>query len=319
MRRWFVLVAVLLVGVSSFSELRLAAAFSDNMVLQRDQKVPVWGWANPGEEVTVQFAGQQAVVKAGKDGKFMVRLKKMAANKAAQAMTVQSAGGDKLEVKNVLVGEVWLCSGQSNMHMMVKNSINADEEIANANYPLIRMFLTDLKASTELQADCTGAWYVTTPENVPPFSATAFFFGRELHKKLDVPIGLIRSSWGGTCVEAWSPMESLKNFPTVMEYKADIDRQAEGFEQAAEDERYAKVLAKWQENVKAAKKEGRELKKRDMKKPKKRTDLKMSQNYPANLYNAMINPLVPYGIRGAVWYQGERNSKTIADAILYRE
>ena len=142
MRRLFVLLAVLAFGTSSFSELKLAALFSDGMVLQRDQKVAVWGWTDPGAEVTVLFAGQEKMGKAGKDGKFMVRLKKMKASAEPRVLKVVS-GADAAEVKNVLVGEVWLCSGQSNMQMSVKNSDNSDKEQAAANHPLIRMFLTD--------------------------------------------------------------------------------------------------------------------------------------------------------------------------------
>jgi len=319
MRKRFVLFVALFAGVSSFAELRLAAIFSDNMVLQRDQKVAVWGWARPNEKVTVCFADRQVSTNAGPDGKFLVRLEKMIACKTPRTLTVRTAGGEKKEIKNVLVGEVWLCSGQSNMHMSVKGCAHAEEEISKADYPQIRMFLTDLKASTKPLDDCTGSWKVTTPENVGEFSATAYFFGRELYKNLDVPIGLIRSSWGGTCVEAWSPMESLKKFPSVMEYKAAMDKQAKGFDQAAENRRFAQALEKWRENMKAAKTGKRKLKPREKKRPKKRTNPLMSQNYPANLYNAMIHPLVPYGIRGAIWYQGERNSKSLKQAILYRD
>ncbi|MCF7848834.1 MAG: sialate O-acetylesterase [Kiritimatiellales bacterium] len=315
MRRWFVLVAVLLVSVSSFAELRLAAAFSDNMVLQRDQKVPVWGWVNPGEAVTVKFAGQEISGKAGKDGKFMVRLKKMDANKTPQALVVETASGKKLEVKNVLVGEVWLCSGQSNMQMSVGSAQNPEDEQKSANHPLIRMFLTDLKASKELQAECTGTWAVCSPDTVLKFSATAYFFGRELHKKLDVPIGLVRSCWGGTPIEAWGPMASMEKFPTVMAQKAAEDAKAVKYDEVAAREKHAKQLEAWKQKVKKAKADGKKAPKR----PKEPVHPHTSQRYPANLYNAMINPLVPYGIRGAIWYQGEANTKSIEQAILYRE
>jgi len=208
MRRLIVLLAVLVMGISSFAELKLAAVFSDGMVLQRDQKVPVWGWADPGAEVSVSFAGKEKAVKAGPDGKFLIRLKKMKANAEPQSLLVKS-GDESVEVKDVLVGEVWLCSGQSNMQWPVKNVNDYEAEKVAADHPLIRMFLTDLKASTELQKDCTGSWKVCSPENVGDFSATAYFFGRDLHKELDIPIGLIRSCWGGTRIEAWSPLASL--------------------------------------------------------------------------------------------------------------
>ena len=189
MRRLMMVLAMLAMAVSSFAELKLPSAFSDGMVLQRDQKVAVWGWADPGAEVTVSFSGQEISTKAGKDGKFMVRFKKLKASAEPGSLKVV-AGDETAEVKNVLVGEVWLCSGQSNMQMAVKGADNFEKEQAAANHPLIRMFLTDLKASTELQKDCTGSWKVCSPDNVGTFSATAYFFGRELQKELDVPLAL---------------------------------------------------------------------------------------------------------------------------------
>ncbi len=313
-RRLLVFLAVLAIGTSSFAELKLAALFSDGMVLQRDQKVAVWGWADPGAEVTVSFAGKDTTVKADADGAFMVRLKKMKASKEPRSLKVVS-GVDAVEVKNVLVGEVWLCSGQSNMQMAVKGADNFDKEQAAANHPLIRMFLTDLKANAELQKDCTGSWKVCTPGNVGAFSATAYFFGREIQRDLDVPVGLIRSCWGGTRVESWTPMASLEQYPPVVEYKAAEDAKAAKFDAAAEEERYSKALDAWKAKVKTAKANGKKTPRR----PKKRIHPHQSQNYPANLYNAMINPLVPYSMRGAIWYQGEANAHSIDQAILYRD
>lgn len=314
MHRMMLFLAVLAIGTSCFAELKLARIFSDGMVLQRDQKVAVWGWGEPGAEVTVSFAGKDKTVKAGADGKFVGHLKKMEANAEPQTLTIKS-GDELIEVKNVLVGEVWLCSGQSNMQWPVKNSKDFDKEQAAANYPQIRMFLTDLKANIEPQVDCTGSWQVCSPDTVGAFSATAYFFGREIHKGLGVPVGLIRSAWGGTCIEAWSPMASLEQFPTVMEYKGGMDAQAENFDKAVEEKRFTKAVDAWKKKVKEAEAAGKKAPKR----PRKKIHPHENQNYPANLYNAMIFPLVPYGIQGAIWYQGERNSHTIDNAILYRE
>ncbi|MCF7816754.1 MAG: sialate O-acetylesterase [Kiritimatiellales bacterium] len=314
MRRFVVGTIGFLLAMASYAELKLPAVFSDGMVLQREQKVPVWGWANPGEEVSISFAGQEQTVKADKDGKFMVRLKKLDASKEPRSLKVAS-GTESREVKDVLVGEVWLCSGQSNMQMPVSGAMDFDKEKDAADHPLLRMFLTDQNTSLAALPDCTGAWKVCTPDNVGQFSATAYFFGRELQKELDVPVGLIRSCWGGTRIESWSPMASLEQFPSVMEYKAQEDGRAESFDQAAVDERFAKQFETWKQNVKQAKANG----KKEPKRPKKPTNPHASHNYPANLYNAMINPLVPYGMRGAIWYQGEANSKTLGSAILYRD
>jgi sialate O-acetylesterase len=309
-----VLLAVLAIAGSCFAELKLARVFSDGMVLQRNQKVPVWGWADPGAEVTVSFAGKAKTAKAGVDGKFTVHLKKMKANAEPQSLIIKS-GDDSIEVKNVLVGEVWLCSGQSNMQWPVSKSKDFEKEQATANYPLIRMFLTDLKANKELQKDCTGSWKVCSPDNVGQFSATAYFFGREIHKELGIPVGLVRSCWGGTRIEAWSPMASLNDYPAVMEYKAQQDKWAGNFDEAKEEERFAKALEEWKAKAKQTRADGKKAPRR----PKKKVHPHKNQNYPANLYNAMINPLIPYGMRGAIWYQGEANAKTIDQATLYRD
>lgn len=263
---------LLLTGLSTFAELALPEVFSDGMVLQRDQKVPVWGWAEPGVEVTVLFSGQAQTGRADAAGKFMVRLKKMKASAESQVLKVKT-GDESIEVKNVLVGEVWLCSGQSNMYWPVSKAQDFEKEKVSADYPQIRMFLQDLKASKELEQDCPGSWRVCTPERVGAFSATAYFFGRELHKELDVPVGLIRTCWGGSRIEAWMPMPLVEKRPAAMEHKAREDRKPKGGS---------------------------------------------PQHYPANLYNAMLNPLVPYGIRGAIWYQGESNAKSLKEAVAYR-
>ncbi|WP_234033266.1 sialate O-acetylesterase [Pelagicoccus mobilis] len=313
-RRLVVLLLGLALGSSSFAELRLARLFSDGMVLQREQKIAVWGWADAGAEVKVSFGGQRRKTKAKDDGSFMLRLKRMKTSAEARTMKVTS-GADAVLVKDVLVGEVWLCSGQSNMQWPVKSANNFEEEKAAANYPRIRMFLTDLTANTEPQADCTGSWEVCSPDNVGEFSATAYFFGRKLHEDLDVPIGLIRSCWGGTPIRSWSSLSSLQQYSGIMELKATMDSQAERFDEAAEEKRFARVLEDWKANVKKAKEDGKSAPRR----PRKRIHPHKSQRYPGNLYNAMIYPLVPFGMRGAIWYQGEANAHSIEDAVLYRD
>ncbi len=312
MRRWMLGLAVCVVGVSCYAELKLPALFSDGMVLQRDQKIAVWGWADPDAEVTVSFAGKDKTVKVDVSGAFMVRLGKMKASSRPRSLKVVS-GAESAEVKNVLVGEVWLCSGQSNMEWPVSKAMNFEAEKAAADYPLIRMFLTKKAASAELQKDCTGSWKVCSPDTVGAFSATAYFFGRELRQELDVPIGLIRSCWGGTRIESWSPLASLEQFPAVVDYKAQLDAKAGKFDEAASEGQYAKQLEAWKQKVKQAKADGKKAPRR----PRKQTHPHKSQNYPANLYNAMINPLVPYGMRGAIWYQGESNTKTLGNALAY--
>jgi len=248
------LAAVALLALPAAAELKLPAIFSDHMVLQRDVAVPVWGWSSPGDTVTVTFAGQSKTVKAAKAGTWRVTLDPLKVSTRPQALAVQSEiGNGKLEITDVLVGEVWLCSGQSNMAWTVSRATNAKAEVAAAKLPLIRHIKVaraggrGKKAPKGAAKDIKGAWAVCSPQTAGGFSATAFFFGREIHRELKVPVGLINSSVGGTPIEQWTGPD-----------KAGV------------------------------------------------------------LYQSMIAPLVPYAIRGAIWYQGERNAKSNAAAYAER-
>jgi sialate O-acetylesterase len=313
--RWSVAIVGLLLAGAAHAELRLPAIFSDGMVLQRDAEVAVWGWADPGEPVTVSFAGQEQRTAADDAGKFKVRLSDLDASVTPRTLTVTAANGETTQIRNVLVGEVWLCSGQSNMQWPVSRAQDFETEQANADYPQIRMFLTDLTANIIVQEDCTGSWKVCMPGTVGQFSATAYFFGRELHRKLKVPVGLIRSCWGGTRIEAWCPMESLEPFALVMENKAQQDAKAAAFDEKAEAARHARAIEKWKEKADQARAAG----KKPPNRPRKQVHPHAWQNYPANLYNAMIHPLVPFTLRGAIWYQGEGNTHSLEEAVLYRD
>ncbi|OUX38851.1 MAG: hypothetical protein CBE26_00265 [Kiritimatiellaceae bacterium TMED266] len=295
------------------AELRLPSLFSDGMVLQRNKPVVIWGSSEPAEEVRVSFGGQDALTKADKEGRFRVVLHAMEASADPRVLRVE-AGDESRVISNVLVGEVWLCSGQSNMQWPVSTSNNFKEEQAAATYPEIRMFLTDFTFALEPQEQVKGKWAVTTPQTVPGFSAVGYFFGRELHKELDVPVGLIRSAWGGTPIEAWSPMASLMQFPAVVDNITSRKLQAETFDTEAVNQKNQADLAAWKEAAAEANKQGE--------KPPRRPFWKhhpvLSQHYPANLYNAMIHPHVPFSMRGAIWYQGEANTHSIESAQLYR-
>ncbi len=314
MRRFWIGVLAMGLVASTYAELKLPALFSDGMVLQRDQRVPVWGWADPGAEVTVSFGGQTLSTTTDSAGKFMVRLERMKASAESRSLNVVS-GKETAVVSDVLVGEVWLCSGQSNMAWPVSKAMDFEKEQAEANYPEIRMFKVALKVSQELEKDCSGSWRICTPENVAAFSAVAYFFGRELYEELEVPIGLINSTWGGTRIESWSPMASLEKFPVAMARKAKMDAEAAIFDVTVSEERYVKQMKEWTPKAKAAKEAGTKAPRR----PKKQIDPHQSQNYPANLYQAMIHPLIPYGMRGAIWYQGEANAHSLKEAVFYRD
>lgn len=304
---------MLLFGLFVFSsalhaDVRLPAFFSDYMVLQQEKPVPVWGWADPEEEVSVAFGDQKKTAKAGADGKWLLKLDPLKASSSPQSMTVSTLKNSKspiLQIKNILVGEVWLCSGQSNMKMTLRQCGDSAKEAAASNYPNLRMFTVAENAQPSPQDNCGGTWMVCTPDNASRFSAAAFYFGLEIHQNLDVPVGLINSSWGGTTVEAWT---SLKAQSKLEEYKI-ISKEAtqmlaQPWDEKREMAKYEKQLADWTVAADKAKTENKAVPSR----PRKPADPRFDKNIPANLYNGMINPLVPYAIRGAIWYQGELNA-----------
>jgi hypothetical protein len=289
-------------GATAMAEVRLAAIFSDHMVLQSGVAVPVWGWAEPGEAISVTMGKQTKKTVANQAGKWMVKLDKLKAGDTA-TMTVQ--GKNPITVNDVLAGEVWLCSGQSNMGMTVDRCKNFEEEKAAANFPAIRMFTVARESRAEPQSDCKGTWVICAPDTVGGFSAAAYFFGREIHQRLTVPVGLINSSWGGTAIEAWTSMEAqskLKEYPVISEQWAKAD--AQPWNEASAMAAYDKQMAAWKVSANKAKAAGKE----PPRAPLKPVNPRLNQNHPANLFNGMIAPIIPYAIRGGIWYQGENNA-----------
>jgi sialate O-acetylesterase len=252
---------------------KLPAMFTDHMVLQREQPLPVWGWDDAGQEVTVTLGDAKATAKAGADGKWAVKLP---AQKAGGPLTLTVAGSSTATVNDVLVGEVWLCSGQSNMEWTVGGSTNPQEEIANAKYPQIRHIKIGHRPAATPQTDVPSAgWEVCAPEKAGNFTAVGYFFARYLHQKLNVPVGLIGSNWGGTRIEPWTPPCGFQQVPALK----DIADKLDTF-------------------------------------PVKDDKGNINHQTPLALYNGMIHPLVPYALRGAVWYQGESNN---GEGMLYLE
>lgn len=302
---------------TAFADPQFASVFSDNMVLQRGQPVPVWGRAAPGEKVTVSFAGQSLSATADEKGAWSVTLTSLTAHKTGQELKVTGASGEARLCKNVLVGEVWLCSGQSNMQWSLTRSMNGKKEIAAANYPMIRLLYVKRTASVTAKDKIQGLWQACTPKTAAPFSAVAYFFGRRLFKELDVPIGLINSSWGGTRAEAWTRLGALKAQESLAPLLKHWDQSIKTYDGKAEKERFQKALARWKEKRKNLKKG-----QRGPRRPRMRWDPATSYHRPGNLYNGMIAPLVPFAIKGVIWYQGESNLgradqyKTIFPAMI---
>ena len=302
------LVSAFLAGWPAWAEVKLPAIFSDSMVLQCDRPLTVWGWADPGEKVVVSIAGQTHSVTAAADGKWQVKLDAL---KPGGPLTMVVKGANTIELKDVLVGEVWLCSGQSNMAWTVAASANFPQEREAANYPQIRMFRVANKTAAQPQSDCQGQWVVCSPETVGGFSATGYFFGRELHQQLKVPVGLINSSWGGTPIRAWTSIAAQESTPELKHIIENFNKSLAVFDMEKARQAYQKQLEQWEKEAAEAKAAGKPFQKR---KPNPPQDPNTSPHSPGRLYNAMIIPLAPFAIRGAIWYQGESDA---GNAPLY--
>lgn len=210
MKKILITTLIVFIAFAGHAEVRLPKIFGDSMILQRNQVIPVWGWADKNEKITIQFNKQSKTTKAGKDGKWKINL---SPEKAGGPFNLTVKGKNTITIKNVLVGEVWVCSGQSNMEWPVSASNDAAKEIRLANYPQIRHFLVQKDVAVTPKEDIKGnsAWEAATPANVGDFTAVGYFFARNLYKELNIPIGLIHTSWGGTDVETWISREAFEN------------------------------------------------------------------------------------------------------------
>lgn len=286
------------VAAPAATDFKLASLFTSGAVLQRNVKLPVWGTAKPGDKVTVQFAGQTVETTADGAGKWKTELAPLAAESAGRDFTAESVGR-KITLTNVVVGEVWLCSGQSNMEWPLKQDPKAEQLVARSDLPLIRQFKVKNK-SVEVAADfAEGSWSSCSPGTAGAFTAVGYYFARELHQKLGVPVGLINSSWGGTSIEAWMSGESLAEFPFVAE-----QWQRTLAELPQKTAAYEKERTEYKRKAAEAKANGTEF---DWKKYPKPPPGPGTKEAPAGLFNGMIAPLIPYSIAGMLWYQGEGN------------
>lgn len=282
-------------------EVRVPAIFGDHMVLQRGQPNPVWGWADPGERVTVTIGQQTHSSVADRSGKWRVILEPLEVG-APLEMTVR--GKTSVTFEDVVVGEVWLCSGQSNMAWPVQSANNPDLEIRTADYPTIRLISIPQTGTQEPQDVFQGEWQRCSPQTVAEFSAVGYFFGRRLHETIGVPIGLIDNAWGGSAAEAWvrrDLLESDTRYAALMERWKETERSYNHDEALAE---YEKTLEAWQRQAEEARKNGMEAPRQ----PRAPQNPLTGQHRPANLYNGVLHPIIGFGIRGAIWYQGESNA-----------
>jgi sialate O-acetylesterase len=295
------LLALTLVS-AAHAELKLPAIISDHMVLQQKQSNPIWGWDSPGTKITVTFAGQTKTAETGPDGRWQVKLDPLPASDQPQTLTV--TGSEKREISDVLIGEVWMCSGQSNMQFSLGNDWNGDVEAASSKLPNLRLIKVPAVGTQEPQKDFKGKWKATTPETCVGFSAVGFIFGRYLHNTLGVPVGLIDNSWGGSWAEAWVRRESLEKDPRFKSLMESTVKKETELSDPAEKAKYDEQMAKWKEEAAKAKAEN----KRAPAPPSSPQQWLTGNSRPGNIFNGVVHPTIGYSIKGVIWYQGESNA-----------
>ena len=282
----------------------LAPLFADGAVLQREKPVPVWGTADAGEKVSVSFAGQTLSTTADSKGLWRVNLAALTASATPRELVVKAS--NTLTVRDVVVGEVWLASGQSNMEVPLASCVDAKKEIASANFPLVRQFKIAKQPSLTPLSTADGAWVSAQPATAGQFSGVAYYFALELHRRLDVPVGILNSSWGGTGIEPWISPDAHRDTPALAKRFA----QQESAKHPSPEEviSFNSVRNAWRKSRDDAK---------AAKQPFSDPEPNAPSGFPsfrtlAALHNGMIHPLVPYALRGAIWYQGESSTSIAA-------
>jgi sialate O-acetylesterase len=317
----FSLFCAILLAQTLKANVKVASVFSSHMVLQRDKPVPVWGWADPGEKVIVTFNKQKKEATAGPDGKWMLVLNKFS---AGGPFVMSINGKNTVTLDDIYVGEVWLCSGQSNMDMTVAKEdrywagvFNEAEELANANYPLIRVIDADFTPSIPVLNEIkTPGWEIVSPKTVGHMSAAAYFFARNLQKKLNVPVGLVVTAYGASTAEAWISKPALEANPKLSKLLTGFDEKMKTYARMSTDtalqNKAAREIEQWKMDTAKARLEGRSAPRR----PRTAVNPEKDQHSPYVMWNGMVAPIVPFAIRGALWYQGESNYPT---ADIYRD
>lgn len=289
------------------------------MVLQQNADIKIWGFANAGQKISVEFANKKIDTKANTNGYWIANLGEMKADATGQKLIV-AAGDETITIKDILIGEVWLCSGQSNMDWGINKIAHKDEEIAQGNLPTVRLFYVPRKSNIEVQKNIDSRWQICSSEVLTSihdgyggFSAVAYVFGKELHKRLNVPVGLIQSAWGGSAIETWTYPQSFAKFdklqfisdyinsslPTSNAYKQKVSGQIE-------------YMKKWIADSEDALKQNKAIANLEAFNP----NIEHGSKKYYGLYNAMIAPLTPFAIKGTIWYQGEQN---VVEHMMYLE
>ena len=294
---------------SPVSGIELPGMFSGHAVLQRGLSVPVWGWGTPAEEVEVRFAGQIKRTTVDEEGRWRLSLSPLDATAEGQVLVVEGSESGQVIVEDILVGEVWLASGQSNMQWALSATERALQDIPAADHPGIRMFLADLTTSAIPRRRVGGEWNVATPLTAGKFSAVGYYFALKLHRELGVPVGIIRAAWGGKPVESFTSRETLATEPEGRALLQNLDAEMRRFDLGAAEASYKKQLAAW-EKIRSSNRAEKDPKKRRKlpRKPQRPRPPALNPSRAASIYNGMIHPWASYAMKGVIWYQGESNA-----------
>lgn len=290
------LLAVLMSCSGAGAEVRLAKIFSDNMVLQRNKPIRVWGWADPGENVTVSLSGREASVKADSKGRWLAELPAM---KEGENLELTVAAARTNVLKNIIIGDVWICSGQSNMEWTF-GGCNSPEDVRSADFPKIRQVkIACVKAETEQEELPAGGWQVCSPKTASGFTAVGLYFAREIHQKTGVPIGLISDNWGGTAIEPWTAPEGMAMTPALAPEVAKKAKVIEDYRAALP--KTLDELDRWTAATREALRKGSGIT------PPPAMPASPASGGWSSIYNAMVHPIIRFPIKGVLWYQGETN------------
>ena len=284
------------------TNVRLPAIFGDYMVLQQQIGAPIWGWASPGEQVEVVGSwGENALTMADNRGKWIVFL---STPSYGGPYTLTITGQNEIVINHVMIGEVWLCAGQSNMGWRLSATFEGGADGALANYSDLRIFRSERCHHHEPQEDCDARWKCCTPETAGTCSAVSFYFAQKLYCELNIPVGIVIQPYAGTPIEGWMPKEIQMEDTRIAKIIEEMDAESEAYDLGEAQKQLETAMERWKAGVRRAE-------------PKLRTPSNQGHQYPGNIFNGMIYPVRPYGIRGAIWYQGERNAKDVAQAAHY--
>ena len=297
------LLLCLVLASPSRGDVKLPNLFSDHMLLQQATSAPIWGWAEPGETVRVTATwGKQASTQTGQDGRWKVFLPTPTHGGPYQ---VKISGRNERTLHDVMIGEVWLCAGQSNMGWRLSATYHGKEDGAAADYPNLRIFRSERQHSFTPLPDCKAAWARCTPESAATCSAVSFYFARKVHSELKVPVGIIVQPFAGTPIEGWMPRNIQLEDPRTRSIIESMNKESTNYDLALAQKQLARATQRWKNGERRGK-------------PVLRKPSNTGHQYPGNIFHGMIHPIRPYAIRGAIWYQGERNSKDLAQAQNYQ-